>query len=109
MAISPIRFVYVTCRDADEAKNIARVVLEEKLAACGNVFSGVQSIYRDEGKVVEAGEAVLLLKTTAEKLPLLEPRIMALHSYKTPCIGVLTLEHISKGYAAWLIDQLKEA
>lgn len=107
MANSPIRFVYVTCRDADEAKKIARVVVEEKLAACGNVFSGIQSIYRDEGKVVEAAEAVLLLKTTAEKLVLLEPRIAALHSYKTPCIGTLTLEHMSSGYAAWLQEQLK--
>jgi periplasmic divalent cation tolerance protein len=42
----PVMFVYVTAADADEARKIGRQLVEEQLAACANILSGVTSIFR---------------------------------------------------------------
>ena len=64
---------YVMCPSAEEALAIARRLVEERLAACGNVLPGAVSVYRWQGAVQEAGEAALVLKTRAELAPALWP------------------------------------
>ncbi|MEL6846484.1 MAG: divalent cation tolerance protein CutA, partial [Bacteroidota bacterium] len=55
-----LRTLYITCRDLEEAQSIAKTVVKERLAACGNILPGMQSVYHWEGKVVEDSEVVLL-------------------------------------------------
>src|SRR5574341_1343314 len=76
--------VLVTAPTADKAAEIARAVVEEKLAACGNVLSGVRSIYRWKGQVHEDAEALLVLKTQRKRFAELRDRILALHPYELP-------------------------
>ena len=59
----PATLVYVTASSKDEAIKIARIVVEERLAACANVFQPIVSIYWLEGKVQEEGETSFILKT----------------------------------------------
>jgi periplasmic divalent cation tolerance protein len=94
-----VRFVYATAGDAGEALRIGRAVVEARLAACANVLPGMRSLYWWQGAVQESDEAVLVLKTTDERLAALIERVKELHSYDCPCIEALTVEG---GYAPFL-------
>ncbi len=64
-------FVYITAKEKTQALAIGRALVEERLAACINVLDGMTSVYRWEGAVEEASEAVLIAKTTEPLLPAL--------------------------------------
>jgi periplasmic divalent cation tolerance protein len=98
-------FVYVTAGDAAEAKRIGRTVVEERLAACANVLDGMSSVYWWQGKIEEASEAVLILKTTTMRLEELTARIKALHSYATPAIVAWPIEAGNAEYLDWIGDE----
>ena len=94
-----VMFVYFTAGDAAEARRIGRAVVEERLAACANIIDKMTSIYWWDGKVQEAGEAVLILKTTEGRLAMLVERVQALHSYDCPCIEAMA---VTGGYSPFL-------
>lgn len=94
--------VYVTAADAVEAQRIGCAVVEERLAACANVISGMISVYWWQGEVQEGDEALLILKTTAERLDLLTARVRELHSYDCPCIEALPVVGGYQGFLDWV-------
>jgi periplasmic divalent cation tolerance protein len=94
-----VMFVYATAADAAEALRIGRAVVEARLAACANVVGGMRSVYWWEGAVEEGSEAVLVLKTTADRLDELVARVKALHSYDVPCIEAIP---VAAGHPAFL-------
>jgi periplasmic divalent cation tolerance protein len=89
----------VTASDASEARRIGRTLVAERLAACVNIFSSMNSIYWWDEKVEEASEAVLILKTTEARLEALVTRVKALHSYDCPCIEAWP---VAAGYGPFL-------
>jgi periplasmic divalent cation tolerance protein len=95
-------FVYITARSEDEATVIGRTLVEEKLAACVNILPGMRSVYRFEGKIEEAREAVLIVKTRADLFEKLEVRVKALHSYSCPCIVAFPVQKGSPEFLAWI-------
>ncbi|HTN51294.1 MAG TPA: divalent-cation tolerance protein CutA [Anaeromyxobacter sp.] len=97
--------VLVSAPTAEKAAELARALVEERLAACGNVVPGLRSIYRWEGKVHDEAEALLLLKTTRSRLERLRERILALHPYQVPEVLALPVEAGSEAYLAWLAAQ----
>lgn len=98
--------VCCTCANAVEAKRIATTLIEERLAACINIFPSICSIYRWEGKVESAEEWLLLIKSAEPYFPRLRDRITELHSYDTPEIIVLPIIAGSEKYLSWLKEQL---
>jgi periplasmic divalent cation tolerance protein len=83
------RIVLSTASSEEEAGKIARHLVEHQLAACVNILPRIQSIYRWQGKVEEAQEWLLLIKTTAEKFAAVSAAIRKLHSYELPeCIAI---------------------
>ena len=96
------RIVLVTCGSTAEARNIARSVVEKKLAACANIVTGVESIYRWKGKVERAREVLVVMKTTAPRLPDLEREVNLLHSYDIPEFIVLPVVAGSREYLKWV-------
>lgn len=94
--------VLVTTPTPERAAEIARALVEERLAACGNVVPGLRSIYRWEGKVQEDAEALLVLKTTRGRFEALRERVLALHPYDVPEVIALPVEVGSAPYLAWL-------
>jgi periplasmic divalent cation tolerance protein len=98
--------VLVTAPSADEAARIARVLVEEKLAACGNVVPGVRSIYRWQGKVCDEQEALLVLKLPAKRFPELRDRVVALHPYEVPEVVALRIEDGSEKYIDWIVQSM---
>ncbi len=94
--------VLVTTPTPERAAEIARALVEERLAACGNVVPGLRSIYRWEGKVQEDAEALLVLKTTRARFDALRARVLALHPYELPEVIALPIEAGSAPYLAWI-------
>ena len=94
--------VLVTAPSAEAAAGIARALVEERLAACGNVVPGLRSIYRWEGKVHDDAEALLVLKTTRSRFPALRDRVLALHPYEVPEVLALPVEAGNEKYLAWV-------
>lgn len=104
-----IMFVYATAADATEAERIGRTVVAERLAACANVLPGMRSIYWWQGKLEEAAEAVLILKTTRERLAALVARVKALHSYDCPCIEAIEVAAGNPEFLAWVEAETADA
>jgi periplasmic divalent cation tolerance protein len=94
--------VLVTTPTAERAADIARALVEERLAACGNVVPALRSIYRWEGKVQDDAEALLVLKTTRRRFEALRERVLALHPYQVPEVIALRVEAGSAPYLAWI-------
>ncbi len=99
-------FVYVTAASAEEAARIGRTLVEERLAACANLLDGMRSIYRWEGKVEEAAETVLILKTERRAFDRLAARVRELHPYDCPCVVALPLVAGDAGYLRWIQEQV---
>jgi periplasmic divalent cation tolerance protein len=103
-----VRLVLVTCPSLALARKIARSVVQKRLAACVNVVrSPVESFYTWKGKLESAREHLLLIKTTAARLPQLERVVKRLHTYDVPEFVVLDITGGSTEYLAWLVDSVE--
>jgi periplasmic divalent cation tolerance protein len=94
--------VLVTAPTPDRAAEIARALVDERLAACGNVVPAIRSIYRWEGKVQDDQEALLVLKTTRARFEALRERVLSLHPYEVPEVIALPVDAGSAPYLAWI-------
>jgi len=101
-------FLYITCTDKAEAKNIGRALVEARLAACVNILDNMQSIYWWQGKIEEGEETVLLAKTRDSLVDQVIKKVAELHSYDNPCIVSLPIEKGSAEYLKWLEKETKE-
>ena len=100
--------VLVTCGNAQEAKRIARALVERRLAACVNVLgTRVRSTYRWKGKVETAAEYLLLIKTSKKRFPALRGEIERLHSYGVPEVIAVPIAEGSPAYLRWLGECLR--
>ena|ERR1700722_3709897 len=96
------RIVLCTAGSEEEARKIARHVVEQRLAACVNIVPQIESIYRWQGKMESAREWLLLIKTTVENFPDVRDAIRGLHSYELPeCISI-NVEDGSAAYLEWI-------
>ncbi len=94
--------VFTTFAGEDDAARVVRALVEERLAACGNLLPGARSIYRWKDGVADERECVALLKTRKQDWPALMSRLHELHPYEIPeCIAVRVAAGAPK-YVAWL-------
>lgn len=98
--------VLVTAPGPEVAADLARTVVEEKLAACGNIVPGLRSIYRWEGKVCDEPEVLLILKTTADRFDALRERVVALHPYDVPEVLRFDVKDGHAPYLEWIRDSV---
>lgn len=101
-----VHIVLVTGPDRETLERIGRRVVEERLAACANVWDGIGSIFRWSGEVQEATEALTLLKTTGGRLDALRERIRKLHPYDEPEFLALAVDSGSATYLGWVVDSV---
>jgi periplasmic divalent cation tolerance protein len=106
--MSGIVTVYATFPSEEEARRIARALVEERLAACANVLGACHSVYRWRGAIEEAGEVAALFKTRAGLAEALIARLGELHSYDLPAAAVWPIEGSSPDYRAWVEDETLE-
>src|SRR5689334_7213220 len=94
--------VLVTAPNIEEASRIADVLVGSRLAACVNIVSGIESVYRWEGQISRDSETLMIIKTTDDRYTELEQQIKALHSYTTPEVIAIRIERGSEAYLKWL-------
>jgi periplasmic divalent cation tolerance protein len=99
--------VLVTCGSRSEAGKIGRALVQRRLAACVNVVgSPVRSIYRWKGRVEDAKEILLLVKTSRLRFAELRREVQRLHSYDVPEIVALPIVAGSREYLAWIHENV---
>ena len=104
------RVVFVTCATLEEARKIARDVVEKRLAACVHIVThAIESFYSWEGKLEDNSEYLLMIKTTEERLPDLQKQVLARHSYDTPEFIVLPIVSGSDAYLKWLDESVSKS
>jgi periplasmic divalent cation tolerance protein len=101
------KLVLTTASSKEEAHKIARALVERRLAACVNLIPQMDSIYRWQGKVEEAQEWLLLIKTTSAAFERVRDTITELHSYELPECICLAIEGGSSSYLKWLEDSVE--
>lgn len=99
--------VFVTTSNAREAKAIARRLIGSKLAACVNVTQPNRSIYRWKGKIEEARETLLIIKTRRDLFEEIKAAILGVHTYEVPEIICLPIVDGSTEYLSWIDGSLK--
>jgi periplasmic divalent cation tolerance protein len=100
------RIVLSTAGSQEEARRIARALVESRLAACVNIVGPIRSVYRWKGAVESASEHLLIIKTTAVAFPRVRDAIRELHSYELPECIMLSIEAGSEDYLKWIADSV---
>lgn len=103
--MSQALLVVTNCPDEAVADRIALALVEQRLAACVNRLTSVESIYRWNGKVERATEVPLLIKTTRERYGALEQAIRQMHPYDVPEIVAVPIEFGHAAYLRWISGQ----
>ena len=99
---NPFAVVLVTVPDLETGRRLARLVLEGRFAACVNLVPGLESHYWWEGKLDSSNEALMVMKTTGDKIAGLEKAILANHPYDTAEFVVLPITHGAARYLKWI-------
>lgn len=97
--------VFVTASSTEEAKKIAKRLVETKAAACVNIVSGICSIFRWQGEVCDESETLMIIKSQKHKFSDLEKTVKQEHSYDVPEIVALPIVAGSKEYLDWIHEE----
>ena len=96
--------VITTTETFADAERLAHQLIARELAACVQILPQMTSVYRWQGKIEQANESLLLIKTTTGAYAALEQAIKELHSYQTPEIMALPVAAVSADYLAWILS-----
>ena len=96
-----------TFPDAETANSVAEALVEEKLAACANLIPAIHSIYRWKEKIETAGEVMVFLKTTEDRLVELQEKLRSVHPYEVPELICIKIDKGSPDYLRWVIDNCR--
>ncbi|MBI2668065.1 divalent-cation tolerance protein CutA [Candidatus Woesearchaeota archaeon] len=99
--------VYITNPTKEEAKKIAKHLLNKKLIACANIYSNINSLYHWKGKIADEKEFILIAKTTEKKYEKVKKEVEKIHSYTIPCIIKIPVSSNEK-YFDWIRSEIKE-
>jgi periplasmic divalent cation tolerance protein len=90
----------------EDARKIARGLVEAKLAACVQIVEPITSIYRWQGAVEEEREILLLIKSTQDRIPNIANLLSQLHSYEVPELVATPIVGGSAAYLSWLQENV---
>ncbi len=95
--------IYATFKNEDEARKIARRLIEKRLIACANLFP-LKSIFRWKGKLTEESEHAMLAKAMKRNFSRIKEEIKSCHSYEVPCIVAYSLE-ADEDFRKWVEEE----
>ncbi|MEX2642082.1 MAG: divalent-cation tolerance protein CutA [Acetobacterales bacterium] len=99
--------VYITAASREEAHMLAKILVEERLAACANVLGDIRSFFRWEGEARDDGEVSLIAKTRTAVLERLTARVVEMHSYDCPCVVALPIVGGHAPFLSWIEDETR--
>ncbi|MFA5287299.1 MAG: divalent-cation tolerance protein CutA [Candidatus Omnitrophota bacterium] len=100
------RVILVTAANKKEARRIAKALINNKLAACVNIISEVESLFYWKGKIDSAKETLLIIKSRKEKVPKIIKLVKSIHSYEIPEIISLPIAAGFRLYLKWIDESL---
>jgi len=101
--------VFSACSTLEEARRIARKLIEERLASCVNLTPGVRSLYRWKGEIEEADECLLVIKSSRDLFDRLRLELEKAHTYEVPEVVAVPILAGSPNYLNWLDSELKSS
>ena len=104
-----IQIVFCTVPDTDSGHRIAARLVQDGLAACVNLITGIDSVYRWKGQLEKASEVLLMIKSRSADYTEVEAAISALHPYELPEIIAVPLSNGLPGYLDWVNNVDNEA
>ncbi|MCA1743857.1 MAG: divalent-cation tolerance protein CutA [Desulfonatronovibrio sp.] len=96
---------YITASGQAEAQKIGQILVEKKLAACVNIFTGMQSMYMWQRKLEKSSEAVIIAKTTEDLQDRLVEQVKKIHSYECPCVVFLPVTDGNPEFLQWIGEE----
>jgi len=96
-----------TVGNEDDARKVAKSLVERRIVACVNVSGPVRSFYHWEGGLQDDSEYLLFMKTRVDRLPDLETAINEIHPYDVPELIAIPIERGSAAYLGWLNEQVQ--
>ncbi|WP_425062935.1 divalent-cation tolerance protein CutA [Pyruvatibacter mobilis] len=105
VAEESIVFIYTTAPSVEVARQLAKAVVEARLAACANMLPGMEVIYEWDGALQQEAEVAVLFKTRAACVAAAMDMIAANHPYDTPAITAFTATDAAPDFAAWIMAQ----
>ncbi|XP_073809583.1 protein CutA homolog isoform X1 [Danio rerio] len=99
---------FVTCPNDTVAKQLARGIVEKKLAACVNIVPQITSVYEWQGKIEEDNEVLLMIKTRSSKIPELAEYVRSNHPYEVAEVISLPIDQGNPPYLKWIGDVVPE-
>ena len=100
------RVVFITT-PIDKGEEIATFLVENKLAACVNIVPKVKSIYWWQGKIERDEEALLVIKTSYDKMDILIQKVKGIHPYSVPEIISMEIKEGNPDYLKWIGESLE--
>jgi periplasmic divalent cation tolerance protein len=101
--------VFSTCASREEAEKLARLVVEQRLAACASIVPNLRSYYRWQGAVETSDEHLLVIKSARGDFAALSAALERAHSYEVPEVLAVPVVAASAPYLAWLQASLGAA
>ncbi len=100
--------LFITTADDEEAQLISRVLLEQRKAACVNIVPRVSSLFWWQGKILQAEESLLVVKTRAKLLDEIIKLVKEIHSNDVPEIIALPIVGGSQDFLDWVGEETGE-
>jgi len=100
-----VAVVYTTIDSIQDARKMAKTLVEEQLVACVNIIPKIESVYRWKGKIENDEEIILIAKTIDNNVKKTIQRIKSLHTYELPDIIVLPIIGGHKEYLDYIHDE----
>ncbi|MBC7127346.1 MAG: divalent-cation tolerance protein CutA [Candidatus Methanosuratincola petrocarbonis] len=97
----------ITVGDLRQGEEIARRLVEERLAACVNILPSMRSVYRWKDRVEESTEFMLIVKTEQRVFEKMKKRVLELHSYELPEIIALNVSEGLESYLDWISSNVE--
>ncbi|KAK2918615.1 protein CutA homolog isoform X1 [Channa argus] len=99
---------FVTCPNDTVARDLAKGIVEKKLAACVNILPAIKSVYEWQGKIEEDSEVLLMIKTRSSKVPALAEYVRSNHPYEVAEVISLPIDQGNPPYLKWIGEVVPE-
>lgn len=100
-----VSVVYITASDVEEARKVGRELISKRLAACVNIFGGMEAMFHWQGKVESASEAVVVAKTQTSLVGALTEAVKSVHSYDCPCVVSFEVSSGNHEFIDWIVAE----
>jgi periplasmic divalent cation tolerance protein len=98
----------ITARDLEEARGIARALLEKRLVSCCNIIPKMESLYWWKNRIEEKGEALIMIKTRKQRMEEIIGVVKGMHSYDVPAVEFLDIAGGNRDFLDWIKKESRE-